>query len=866
MYYGTNASGIRGWYAYATGDINSIGTIDSGTASLNGATISGNALIMQSASSTRPGLVNNTAQTFSGNKTFSGTIGASNFSGSSSGTNTGDVSIGTANGLSLVNQVLSLGTSSASTTGALTSADWMTFAAKQDSVIFVSPLDETAGNVTCDVASGSQAGCLSSTDWTTFNNKVATTRSISTTTPLQGGGNLSADRTFSILQSGAAQDGYLSSTDWTTFNNKVSTTRSISTTTPLQGGGNLSADRTFSILQSGAAQDGYLSSTDWNIFNDKQDTLTIGDLTVTGSPGISVTNGTGSVIGSGTSITQQVATSGQNGYLSSTDWSTFNSKQAAGNYITALTGDGTASGPGSSALTLATVNSNVGSFGSASSVATFTANAKGLVTAAGSTAIQIAESQVTNLVTDLAGKQPTGNYITALTGDITASGPGSATAAIASGVIVNADVNASAAIAGSKIDPDFGAQNMVTTGTLVLGTSPAVFSNTKFGLTNAVTPASTTNASGITNVVDVSGNAAITTGSTIGYFGRTIRTITSTTTDTSNSDFLGLAAQYRLTPSGGAVYTYSGAGYLASANFAMPTENGAGSASVPRVAALLLSGGGGAAFATRASHISFGALPTQATNNAYMSDNDAFSGNYFIHSTNTNPTVLSGALTTPYPNSNVSSADTSPTASGTHINMTTGASNRTVNLPACASNTGMVLSTSKVDTGVGYVFIDPNGAETINGYSKVTLHLQGEAITYKCNGTSWWITGYTSSKEASWTPTYSSSGAGSWGSVTTTFTAWWKSAIDQVSFQIQASGTVATSVLTMRFTVPVNTIDFAKGISQIGSGVGVVGLNMGTTQWLSASVLSSFPYDNGTVGAGTRGIYLQGSYKIDPSL
>lgn len=54
--------------------------------------------------------------------------------------------------------------------------------------------------------------------------------------------------------------------------------------------------------------------------------------------------------------------------------------QASGNYITALTGDGTASGPGSVPLTLATVNSNIGSFTNAS----ITVNAKGLITAASS--------------------------------------------------------------------------------------------------------------------------------------------------------------------------------------------------------------------------------------------------------------------------------------------------------------------------------------------------------------------------------------------------------------------------------------------------------------------------------------------------
>lgn len=71
------------------------------------------------------------------------------------------------------------------------------------------------------------------------------------------------------------------------------------------------------------------------------------------------------------------------GALSSTDWNTFNGKQAAGNYITALTGDVTATGPGSVAATLATVNGNVGSFGSSTSIPNFTVNAKGLITAAG---------------------------------------------------------------------------------------------------------------------------------------------------------------------------------------------------------------------------------------------------------------------------------------------------------------------------------------------------------------------------------------------------------------------------------------------------------------------------------------------------
>ncbi len=90
---------------------------------------------------------------------------------------------------------------------------------------------------------------------------------------------------------------------------------------------------------------------------------------------------------SGNTVSISLATTSTNGYLSSTDWNTFNNKQAAGNYITALTGDATASGPGSAALTLATVNSNVGSFGSSTAIPSFTVNAKGLITAASTNAV-----------------------------------------------------------------------------------------------------------------------------------------------------------------------------------------------------------------------------------------------------------------------------------------------------------------------------------------------------------------------------------------------------------------------------------------------------------------------------------------------
>jgi hypothetical protein len=53
-----------------------------------------------------------------------------------------------------------------------------------------------------------------------------------------------------------------------------------------------------------------------------------------------------------------------------------------------------------------------------------------------------------------------------LTGDVTSVGNATS---IAAGVIVNADINASAAIAGTKVSPDFGSQIIATTGSLELG-------------------------------------------------------------------------------------------------------------------------------------------------------------------------------------------------------------------------------------------------------------------------------------------------------------------------------------------------------------------------------------------------------------
>ncbi len=87
--------------------------------------------------------------------------------------------------------------------------------------------------------------------------------------------------------------------------------------------------------------------------------IIFGDLTDAGTDGIVITGGTGAVHGTGTSLAQHVADATHNGYLSSSDWTTFNGKQPAGSYLTAISVttangiSGTSSGGTTPALTLA---------------------------------------------------------------------------------------------------------------------------------------------------------------------------------------------------------------------------------------------------------------------------------------------------------------------------------------------------------------------------------------------------------------------------------------------------------------------------------------------------------------------------------
>ena len=250
----------------------------------------------------------------------------------------------------------------------------------------------------------------------------------------------------------------------------------------ITGGTNavLGSGTSIQVQQASGSQSGYLSSTDWNTFNGKGTLTSVGltssDITVGGAASPITTSGTYTLtlptINSNVGTFNNVTVNGKGQVTAAS-----NAAYLTGNQSITWTGTGDVSGTASGTtsisptLTLATVNSNVGSFGTVSSVPAITVNGKGLVTAAANTSIQIAESQVTNLTTDLAAKQAqlngtgfvkasgttisydnstylTGNQTITLTGDVTGSGATSIATTLANSGVTAGTYNGNITVDG----------------------------------------------------------------------------------------------------------------------------------------------------------------------------------------------------------------------------------------------------------------------------------------------------------------------------------------------------------------------------------------------------------------------------------
>ena len=180
-----------------------------------------------------------------------------------------------------------------------------------------SPITDV-GTITISIpeSSATNTGKLTSTDWTTFNSKtdcVGTVTSVGAVTgttgndfnvtgsPITGSGDI----TFNLPTASSTNRGALSSADWTTFNSKTDCTGTVTSVavdtdelgTDVSVSGSPITDVgtiTISIPESSATNTGKLTSTDWTTFNSKTDC--VGTITgVTGTSGLCGSGTTGNV-------------------------------------------------------------------------------------------------------------------------------------------------------------------------------------------------------------------------------------------------------------------------------------------------------------------------------------------------------------------------------------------------------------------------------------------------------------------------------------------------------------------------------------------------------------------------------------------
>lgn len=220
-----------------------------------------------------------------------------------------------------------------------TSTSWATVTAGVASVTATSPIISSGGSnpdISCQFAGAALPGCLSAGAQSiggvkTFGSIINADGGIDRSTP----GNLDIGRTSGNsvnVRIGAAPEVVQINGDIIGMNALAG---GITTT----GGINMNGYKITSLLPPTNPQDaatkGYVDS----------------------SSGTAVTSVTASspLFSSGgltPNITCQTSSGSLSGCLTSTDWNTFNNKQSAGSYVTALTGDVLATGPGSAASTI----------------------------------------------------------------------------------------------------------------------------------------------------------------------------------------------------------------------------------------------------------------------------------------------------------------------------------------------------------------------------------------------------------------------------------------------------------------------------------------------------------------------------------
>jgi len=251
---------------------------------------------------------------------------------------------------------------SATNTGKLSNTDWSTFNNKQAALSFTAPLVNTSNTISIPAATSLVDGYLDNLDWvnfnTAYNNMIVSAAVTGTTTKTltltqQDAGTITAswtdDNTDAVTsvfgRTGAvvATSGDYTTTQVTEGTNLYFTNAraqsaitggaSTITTSNLDTSKALSSNSSGKVVTSitTATELSYLSGVSSNVqtqLDGKAATFTLGS--VSSSPtSVLVITGSGAPVNGSLTFTINQSSSSQNGYLSSTDWSTFNNKQGA---------------------------------------------------------------------------------------------------------------------------------------------------------------------------------------------------------------------------------------------------------------------------------------------------------------------------------------------------------------------------------------------------------------------------------------------------------------------------------------------------------------------------------------------------------
>lgn len=189
----------------------------------------------------------------------------------------------------------------------------------------------------------------------------------------------------------------------------------------------------------------------------------------------------------------------------------------------------------------------------------------------------------------------------------------------------------------------------------------------------------------------------------------------------------------------------------------------------------------------------------------------------------------------------------------TLILVTTGASDRTVTLPTAADNVGRRIKIAKADSGTGYVLVDAEGAETINGStssSDFAVTGQYGFVVVICDGTEWFV----ESLEDSGTIVLSSSGSQnisgtlyysrSLGNVTLSWTA--ALTHDSAADSTTATGVIPAPILASSGATPNihylagnPTLGYRAEVSHVNGTLTLSGFNMtGTGNLATATTVT----------------------------